>query len=114
MPMRPELRDEMLRILKEFVTGEREILAPTFGSMSSLGFEAIELLKSNGALSEVSHKQYRITIRGYDYFEELRKPRIYRFNKRTLPEIGSWTKGVIVGVVGGLIVLAIITLTGLS
>ena len=112
--MRPELRDEMLRILKEFVSGEREILAPTFGSMSSLGFEAIELLKSNSTLAEVGHKQYRITIQGYDYYEELRKPRIYRFKKRALPEFGSWTKGVIIGVIGSLIVFVIITLTGLS
>ena len=97
--MRPELRDEMLRILGEFVTGEREILAPTFGPTSRLELEAIGLLTGVGALSEVGPKRYKVTIRGYDYYEELKGPRIYRFRKRWIPETLSWAKGVIIGLI---------------
>ena len=109
--MRPELRDEMLRILEEFVTGERELLAPTFGTTSRLEIEAIGLLTGVGALSEVGPKMYKVTIRGYDYYEELKGPRTYRFRKRWIPETLSWAKGVIIGLIVfviGVLIMAVL------
>ena len=52
-----------------------------------LRFEAVYLLAEYGAVEQTeSSGAYRITISGYDYFEELRKPRwLYWLGKNWFP-----------------------------
>ena len=81
--MRPELRTEMLRILEELSEGEIVVLQ--WGD-ERLSFEAVSLLEEHGALEETeSTSSYRITISGYDYYQELKAPWVYWFTKNWFP-----------------------------
>ena len=81
--MRPELRNEMLRILEEFFKGKTLVLH--FGD-EGLIFEAVYLLTECGALEETeSTSSYRITIPGYDYYQKLKAPRVYWLRKNWFP-----------------------------
>ena len=101
--MRPELRKEMLRILEELSKAETE--AVSFGpGVGSLTVESIQLLFGNGALSEEIANKYRITIRGYDYYQEMKAPRKYWVKKNWFP-VGVLTVSSVVTVVASLIVV---------
>ena len=81
--MRPELRNEMLRILEEFSNGKPLVLH--FGD-EGLIFEAVYLLTEYGALEDSdSISSYRITIPGYDYYQKLKAPRVYWLRKNWFP-----------------------------
>ena len=81
--MRPELRNEMLRILEERFKGE--MLPLHFGD-EGLTFEAVYLLREYGALEETeSTSAYRITIPGYDYYQKLKAPRVHWLRKNWFP-----------------------------
>ena len=81
--MRPELRNEMLRILEERFKGE--MLPLHFGD-EGLTFEAVYLLREYGALEETeSIGAYRITIQGYDYYQKLKAPQVYWLRKNWFP-----------------------------
>ena len=81
--MRPELRNEMLRILEQSSKGE--IVVPRFGS-GRLTIEAVYLLAEYGALEKTgSASPHRITIPGYDYYQKLKAPRVYWLRKNWFP-----------------------------
>ena len=81
--MRPELRNEMLRILEERSKGK--FAGQHFGS-EGLNIEAVYLLTDYGALEGTeSTRPYRITIRGYDYYQKLKAPRVYWLRKNWFP-----------------------------
>ena len=83
--MRSELRVEMLRILEELSKGDDARVTVTFGSHDRLTFEAIGLLVEHGALWEESLKVYKITLRGYDYYEALKTPKSYWAKRNWFP-----------------------------
>ena len=81
--MRPELRNEMLRILEELSTGEEVVLYFAGGGPT---VEAVYLLAEYGALEETqSGSSHRITIPGYDYYQKLKAPRVYWLRKNWFP-----------------------------
>ena len=79
--MRPELRTEMLRILERASDGkdEKEVVG-----RKHLTLEAFYLLVEHGAL-EQRDSGYRITVSGYDYYRELKSPRLYWLSKNWFP-----------------------------
>ena len=84
--MRPELRTEMLRILEELTTGKEDgVQVHREGEGDRLKSKAADLLKEHGALEKVNDNYYRITISGYDYYQELKSPEIYWFKKNWFP-----------------------------
>ena len=81
--MRPELRNEMLRILEESSNGK-----PLFLHLGSdrLIVEAVNLLTEYGALEgSDSTSSHMITILGYDYYQKLKAPRVYWLWKNWFP-----------------------------
>ena len=83
--MRPQLRTEMLSILEELSKGKLEGVILNFGG-DPLKFEAVYLLLEHGALEETeSSSSYRVTISGYDYYQELKSPRVYWIKKNWFP-----------------------------
>ncbi len=72
--MRPELREETLRILEEFSKGEP--IGMTFGD-SPLTIEAIPLLVEHGAVSKSANGAFKITTLGYEYHKQLKSPLLY-------------------------------------
>ena len=83
--MRPELRNEMLRILEELSKGKVEGIALVFGKNDLLTLEAIALLAEHGALEQRSTSHYRVTISGYDYYQKLKAPLVYWAKKNWFP-----------------------------
>ena len=84
--MRPELRKEILRILGKLADPQEEqfVLYVVVGD-PAITREAIGLLRSLGALSEVGTGAYRITIPGYDYYEKLNAPRRHWLSNNWFP-----------------------------
>ena len=80
--MRTELRNEVLRVLEGLSKGE--ITTMHMGD-SKLTFEAISLLKEHRALKEESTSSYRITLSGYDYYQQLKAPRVYWLKQNWFP-----------------------------
>ena len=81
--MRPELRNEMLRILEELSNGKEQYLYFEGGGPT---VEAVYLLEKYGALEETeSTSSYRITMPGYDYYQKLKAPRVYWLRKNWFP-----------------------------
>ena len=83
--MRPELRDQMLRILEDLSKGEDGFISVSFGKQDHLTFEAVGLLVEHGALSEEPGKVYKISVRGYDYYDALKAPKVYWVRKNWFP-----------------------------
>ena len=79
--MRPELRKEMLRILEQSSDGKMIVL--TLGD-DILTHEAVRLLESHGAL-DTYRSSNRITVTGYDYYQELKSPRFYWLRQNWFP-----------------------------
>lgn len=102
--MRPELREEMLRILDELSEGKAERIALAFGKQSLLTIEAIDLLEESGALQEIAAKQYKITVQGYDYRKKLKAPWRYWLGKNWFP-VAVLVVSSLVTVVASLIVV---------
>ena len=101
--MRPELRKEMLRTLEDLSKTETEAVSIGPG-VGSLRVEAIQLLFGNAALSEVIADKYRITLRGYEYYKELKAPRKYWVKKNWFP-VAVLILSSVVTVVSSLIVV---------
>ena len=80
--MRVELRNEMLRILEELSKGGGFTL---YFADRPLTYEAVRLLAEHGAVEELSSSYYGITISGYDYYEELKSPRVRWAKKNWFP-----------------------------
>ena len=80
--MRAELRKEMLRLLKEHSRGET-VVNPM--GQSDLTYEALHLLREHGALEGKNISVCRITISGYDYYQQLKAPRKYWAKKNWFP-----------------------------
>ena len=83
--MRPELRNEMVRILEEASKGGAKGKIVYFQGEDLLTFEAIGVLEESGALRRESSGQYNITLRGYDYHVELKAPWRYWLVNNWLP-----------------------------
>ncbi len=97
--MRPELREEMLRILEELSKGEP--IGMTFGD-SSLTIEAIPLLVEHGAVSNSANGAYKITTLGYEYYKQLKSPLPYWLKENWLRLCGLIVA--IAGVVAGILI----------
>ena len=80
--MRAELRNEVLCVLEALSKGE--IITMHMGD-SKLTFEAISLLEEHRVLKEESTSSYRITLSGYDYYQQLKAPRIYWLKQNWFP-----------------------------
>ena len=80
--MRAELRSEVLGILKELTEGNRHVITLPVGT--SLRTDAVFLLEEHGAL-EGRGGGYRITISGYDYYDQLKAPRAHWVKKNWFP-----------------------------
>ena len=83
--MRSELRKEMIRVLESSSNAGLEGLILASGRHSALALEAIGLLEEVGALWEVEKNRYLITIRGYDYIQELKAPKRYWVRQNWFP-----------------------------
>ena len=81
--MRSELRGEMLRILGRLSEGDEQDLVLTFNP-DPLRLEAVLLLTEHGALED-RDSVYRITISGYDYYEQLKSPVPYWVKRNWFP-----------------------------
>ena len=66
----------MLRTFEECIDSESNGVTLQFG-VSSLRLEAVDLLTGVGALWERSPKYFKITNSGYEFYEQLKAPRIY-------------------------------------
>ena len=98
--MPPELRKEMLRILGELYNAEG------MGYPLSLGdppqtVDAVLMLEGIGALSKESH---RITLAGYEYYEQLKAPRRYWLKQNWFP-VGVLLLSSLVTVISSLLVV---------
>ena len=83
--MRPQLRTKMLSILEESSKGKLKGVILHYGD-DPLKIEAVYLLSEHGALEEThSSSSYKITISGYDYYQELKSPRVYWIKKNWFP-----------------------------
>ena len=82
--MRPQLRTKILSILEESSKGELEGVILHMGD-DPLKFEAVHLLSEHGALKTESSSFYKITFSGYDYYQELKSPRVYWLKKNWFP-----------------------------
>ena len=74
----------MLRILEEQSDADGKPLVLTMG-IPALRHDASNLLKGVGALSEDGSGIFRISIRGYEYYQELKAPRGYWIKKNWFP-----------------------------
>ena len=97
--MRPELRNEMLRILANAEEGH--VLTRHFG-MSAIELEALDLLEDAGVVSMESGYA-KLTIDGYDYYQELKGSRRYWLRKHVTPRVVFWTGSIAVIVIAALI-----------
>ena len=85
MQPQPQLRTKMLSILEESSTGKLKGVVLNF-SDDPLKIEAVHLLSEHGALKESeSSSFYKITLSGYDYYQELKSPRVYWIKKNWFP-----------------------------
>ena len=82
--MRPQLRTKMLSILEESSEGKLRGVVLHYGD-DPLKIEAVHLLSRHGALEEKGSSSYKITISGYDYYQELKSPRVYWIKKNWFP-----------------------------
>ena len=73
--MRPELRTEMLCILEEAMS-KPEGIVRGFRKNQDLTLVALDLLEERGDLQRKSASHWTITIQGYEYYKELKAPRI--------------------------------------
>ncbi len=84
--MRPELREEILRILGKLADPREEQFALTvFFGDPAITHEVVGLLTASGALLEVGTSAYAITIPGYDYYERLHAPRRHWLSNNWFP-----------------------------
>ena len=97
--MRPELRNEMLRILANAEEGR--VLTRHFG-MSDIEREALDLLEDAGAVSMESGYA-KLTMDGYDYYQELKGSRGYLLRKHVTPRVVFWIGAIGVTVIAGLV-----------
>ena len=85
MQPQPQLRTKMLSILEESAKGKLKGVVLNFGD-DPLKKEAVYLLSEHGALKETeSSSFYKITLSGYDYYQELKSPRAYWIKKNWFP-----------------------------
>lgn len=89
----------MLRILANAEEGH--VLTRHFG-MSAIELEALDLLEEAGAVSMESGYA-KLTIDGYDYYQELKGSRRYRLRKHVTPRVVFWTGSIAVIVIAALI-----------
>ncbi len=82
--MRSELRAEMISILEELANAKGEAVSLRFG-LSPVKLEGIELLTGIDALTENTASNFKITLRGYDYYRQLKAPRAYWAQKNWFP-----------------------------
>ena len=97
--MRPELRNEMLRILANAEEGH--VITRHFG-MPAIELEALDMLEDAGAVS-MEAGYAKLTIDGYDYYQELKRPRRYWLGKHVTPRFVFWTGSIAVIVIAALI-----------
>ena len=83
--MQSDLRQEMHRILGELVEGEPgQRVFLTLGS-EPVAVQAIECLYKAGCLSGPGPTSPMITLKGYDYYERIKAPRLYWFRNNWFP-----------------------------
>ena len=83
--MQSDLRQEMHRILGELVEGEPgQRVFLTLGS-EPVAVQAIECLYEAGCLSGPGPTSPMITLKGYDYYERIKAPRLYWFRNNWFP-----------------------------
>ena len=70
--MRPELRDEMLRILEALANGDWRAAVRNFG-MPLLTLEAIDFLEESGTIGMKGNRPF-ITTTGYDHLKASQRP----------------------------------------
>ena len=100
--MRPELRSEMLDLLKEALR-KPEGIVRGFGKNQGLTFEALDLLAELGALQRKHAGHYTITVSGYDYYRKLKTPRVYWLRSNLLRVLALGVAGI--AAFGGLLKL---------
>ncbi len=89
----------MLRILADAEEGH--VLTRHFG-MSAIELEALDLLEEVGAVSMESGYA-KLTIDGYDYYQEWKGSRRYWLRKHVTPRVVFWTGSIAVIVIAALI-----------
>ena len=83
--MTPELRKEMLRVLKELSNAEVGSGIPLVLNTPVITREAVRLLREVDALSGRGTDHAMITMRGYAYYQELKAPRRYWLSQNWFP-----------------------------
>ena len=83
--MRSDLRKEMLRILEESAKAETDDRLVLAIGAPALTREAVQLLKDSGAFLRCAKDDSTITIRGYDYYQQLKAPRAFWLKQNWFP-----------------------------
>ena len=77
--MKPELRREMLRILKDLMEskpGARRVLL-TLGTEALTRDAALYLEDADALQRGSNNSSYRLKLKGYEIYDQLRSPRLY-------------------------------------